>query len=229
MKILVVIPAYNESENIVQVVTGLRAQCPEMDYVVVNDGSRDDTADICRYHGFHLIDLPINLGLAGAVQTGIKYALREKYDAVVQFDADGQHLPQYLAPMAKYMEQTGADIVIGSRFKEKPKPHGMRMMGSNLIQFAIKLTTGKSIKDPTSGMRMMNREMIREFAENANYAPEPDTISYLIKNGVVVEEFQVEMAERMAGESYLKPFAAIGYMFKMGMGIVLIQWFRKRK
>ncbi len=229
MKTLVIIPAYNERENIERVVNNLINNYPQYDYVVINDGSRDDTSLICHRNGFNIVDLPVNLGLAGAFGTGIKYAYKNGYEKAIQFDADGQHLPQYIGDMEKCMDETGADIVIGSRFVTVKKPRTMRMLGSRIIAFAIWLTTGYKLTDPTSGMRMFDRKMITEFAQDANYRPEPDTISYLMKNGAKVQEVQVEMAERVAGESYLNPVNRIKYMTKMGISIVLIQWLRKRK
>lgn len=227
LKLLIVIPAYNEEESIVPVVENLIQNYPQFDYVVVNDGSRDQTAQICRDHGFRLLDLPINLGLSGAFQTGVRFAIENDYDCAIQLDADGQHLPEYIQPMLDLLEE-GADIVIGSRFVSAKKPRSLRMMGSYLISWAIRLTTGRAICDPTSGMRMFNRRMLDEFAQNLNYAPEPDTISYLIKNGAVVKELQVEMAERTAGSSYLNFSRSVEYMLKMGLSILFIQWFRKR-
>lgn len=227
-KLLIVIPAYNEQDNIVRVVSELSNRYPQYDYVVVNDGSRDQTANLCREHGFRLIDLPVNLGLAGAFQTGLRYAAENGYDCALQFDADGQHKPEYIQPMLDELEE-GADIVIGSRFLTVKKPKSLRMVGSYLISWAIRITTGQAICDPTSGMRMFNRRMLEEFALNLNYGPEPDTISYLIKNGAVVKEIQVEMGERVAGSSYLTFTRAAQYMFKMGLSILLIQWFRKRE
>lgn len=227
-KLLIVIPAYNEQDNIVRVVSELSNRYPQYDYVVINDGSRDQTANLCREHGFRLIDLPVNLGLAGAFQTGLRYAAENGYDCALQFDADGQHKPEYIQPMMDELEE-GADIVIGSRFLTVKKPKSLRMLGSYLISWAIRLTTGQAICDPTSGMRMFNRRMLEEFALNLNYGPEPDTISYLIKNGAVVKEIQVEMGERVAGSSYLTFTRAAQYMFKMGLSILLIQWFRKRE
>lgn len=226
-KLLIVIPAYNEAENIVQVVEDLIDHYPQYDYVVVNDGSRDRTAALCREHGFRLIDLPVNLGLAGAFQTGLRYAAENGYDCALQFDGDGQHQPRFIAPMLKLLEG-GADIVIGSRFITVKKPKSLRMLGSYLISWAIRLTTGRAICDPTSGMRMYSRRMLEEFAQNLNYGPEPDTISYLIKNGAVVRELQVEMSERAGGESYFNFARSVEYMLKMGLSILLIQWFRKR-
>ena len=226
-KLLIVIPAYNEEGSIERVVDDLIQNYPQYDYVVVNDGSRDRTAAICRSRGYRLIDLPVNLGLAGAFQTGLRYAAEHGYDCAMQLDADGQHLPRYIAPMLEELE-AGADIVIGSRFITVLKPRTLRMVGSYLISWAIRLTTGQPICDPTSGMRMFNRRLLEEFVQNLNYGPEPDTISYLIKNGAVVKEVQVEMAERTAGESYLNFARSVQYMVKMGLSILLIQWFRKR-
>lgn len=226
-KLLIVIPAYNEEGSIERVVDDLIQNYPQYDYVVVNDGSRDRTAAICRSRGYRLIDLPVNLGLAGAFQTGLRYAAEHGYDCAMQLDADGQHLPRYIAPMLEKLE-AGADIVIGSRFVTVLKPRTLRMVGSYLISWAIRFTTGQPICDPTSGMRMFNRRLLEEFAQNLNYGPEPDTISYLIKNGAVVKEVQVKMAERTAGESYLNFARSVQYMIKMGLSILLIQWFRKR-
>ena len=226
-KLLIVIPAYNEEGSIERVVDDLIQNYPQYDYVVVNDGSRDRTAAICRSRGYRLIDLPVNLGLAGAFQTGLRYAAEHGYDCAMQLDADGQHLPRYIAPMLEELE-AGADIVIGSRFITVLKPRTLRMVGSYLISWAIRLTTGQPICDPTSGMRMFNRRLMQEFAQNLNYGPEPDTISYLIKNGAKVKEVQVEMGERTAGQSYLTFWRSVQYMVKMSISILLIQWFRKR-
>ena len=124
--------------------------------------------------------------------------------------------------------ESGADIVIGSRFLTVKKPKSLRMLGSYIISWSIRLTTGRAICDPTSGMRMFNRAMVQEFAENLNYGPEPDTISYLIKNGAKVKEVQVKMGERTAGQSYLTFWRSVQYMVKMSISILLIQWFRKR-
>lgn len=228
MKPLIIIPAYNEQENIVRVVGALRRDYPQYDCVVVNDGSRDATARLCRERGYPLLDLPANLGLAGAVQTGLKYAARHGYTRALQLDADGQHRAQYIAPMLAAMEESGADIVIGSRFLWVKKPKSLRMVGSYLISWAMCLTTGVKICDPTSGMRLYNARMICEFAADANYTPEPDTISYLLRNGARVREVQVEMDERTAGQSYLTFTRSAAYMVRMGVSIIVIQWFRKR-
>ena len=226
-KLLIVIPAHNEEASIVPVVRDLIENYPQYDYVVVNDGSRDKTAALCRQNGFRLIDLPANLGLAGAFQTGLRYAAEHDYDCAMQMDADGQHKPEYIAEMLAALEE-GNDIVIGSRFLTVKKPKTLRMAGSYIISWSIRLTTGRALCDPTSGMRMFNRAMVQEFAENLNYGPEPDTISYLIKNGAKVKEVPVKMGERTAGQSYLTLWRSVQYMVKMSASILLIQWFRKR-
>lgn len=227
MKVLVVIPAYNEEKSIERVVDHLTEHYPQYDYVVVNDGSKDGTADICRSRGYQFINLPVNLGLAGAFQTGMKYAYIHGYDYAIQFDADGQHRPEFIQPIVEKMDE-GYDIVIGSRFVEEKKPVSLRMLGSFLISSAIRITTGTKIKDPTSGMRMFNRKLIKEFALNINYGPEPDTVSYLIKNGAKVAEVQAHMDERLEGESYLTLTRSVKYMIRMITSILLIQNFRKR-
>ena len=228
MRVLVIVPAYNEEESIKKVIDNLIDNYPQYDYVIVNDGSKDKTSKICHENNYLIIDLPVNLGLTGAFQTGMKYAYREGYDCAIQFDADGQHLPEYIGTMVKKMQE-GYDMVIGSRFVTQPKPGSLRMLGSRVISWAIKVTTGVKVADPTSGMRLFNRALIKEFAENINYEPEPDTVSFLIKQGVKVAEIQVEMKEREAGESYLNLSKSIVYMTKMFISIIVLQNFRNRR
>ena len=227
LKVLVIIPAYNEEKSIERVVDNLVVNYPEYDYVVINDGSRDNTAAICRRRGYRFINLPVNLGLAGAFQTGMKYAYEHDYDYAIQFDADGQHRTEFIRPIVDKMEE-GYDIVIGSRFVEEKKPCSLRMLGSFMISLAIRLTTGVKLKDPTSGMRMFNRSLMKEFALNINYGPEPDTVSYLVKNGARVTEVQAHMDERLEGQSYLTLTKSAIYMIRMITSILLIQNFRKR-
>ncbi|MBA4701159.1 MAG: glycosyltransferase family 2 protein [Ruminococcus sp.] len=226
-ELLIVIPAYNEEENIENVVTYIRDNYAQYDYIVVNDGSRDRTAEICRGKGYELLDLPTNLGLAGAFQAGLKYAYIKGYSYAIQFDADGQHRPEFIQAMLDRMEN-GYDIVIGSRFLNYRKSKSLRMIGSKILTVAIKMTTKVRVSDPTSGMRMFSRSMIKEFAQNLNYGPEPDTVSYLLKNGAKVSEVQVKMEERQFGESYLNLTGSAKYMIKMLVSILLVQNFRKR-
>lgn len=228
MKVLIIIPAYNEAQNITKVVEKLENNYSRFDYVVINDGSQDETAKICREKNYNLLDLPINLGLAGAFQTGMKYAFYNNYDYAIQYDGDGQHNPEYIGKMLKQAEEKGLDIVIGSRFVTEKKPRSLRMIGNSLIELCIYLTTGKQIKDSTSGMRLYGKRMIKKLATSMNYGPEPDTIAFLIRCGAKVEEYQVHMNERTAGESYLNLARSIKYMFHMCSSIIIVQWFRKK-
>lgn len=228
MRLLIVIPAYNEAANIKRVVDNLIENFSQYDYIIVNDGSKDDTAKICRENDYNLLDLANNLGLTGAVSAGMRYAYQNNYDAVLQFDGDGQHRPEYIKELLDTMQKKNVDIVIGSRFVTEKKPKTLRMLGNNLIAGLIRLTTGKYIKDTTSGMRLYGRRVIEEFSRNINYAPEPDTISYLIKSGMTVDEVQVTMDERIAGESYLNFAKSVKYMILQCFSIVFIQAFRRR-
>ena len=229
MRLLMIIPAYNEAKNIERVVHSVQEIYPEYDYVVVNDGSKDNTAQICKLNHFNSLDLPINLGLSGGIQAGMKYAYQYGYDAVIQIDGDGQHQASYIKKLVDCMEDTHADIVIGSRFKEVKKEKSIRMLGSEIIRLLIKWTTHQNIMDPTSGMRIYNRRVIKAYATEMNFNPEPDTISYLIRCGAKVIETQVEMSTRDEGESYLNWKNSIIYMIKVCFSILIIQMFRKRK
>ena len=226
-KLLLIIPAYNEAQSIERVVDDLTKNHPEYDYIVVNDGSRDATGDICRARGYRFLDLPINVGLAGGVQAGMMYAHKQGYAYALQFDGDGQHDPRYIAPMLERMKE-GYDVVIGSRFVNRRKPHTARMLGSRLIGGVLRLTTGKKINDPTSGMRLFGAAAIRAMAETEDYGPEPDTIAHLIRSGARVSEVQVEMHEREAGQSYLSFTRSVRYMTHMLFSIIFIQFFRRR-
>ena len=168
MRKLIIIPAYNESENIEKTVQMIKENAPGFDYVIINDCSTDNTKEICQQRGFNMISLPINLGIGGAVQTGFKYALWQGYDLTVQVDGDGQHDPSFLAEMAKVLEEKGCDMVIGSRFinKEGYQSSGLRRVGIKYFTLLIRIITGTKITDPTSGLRMINRGVIQMFAED---------------------------------------------------------------
>ena len=227
LNILAVVPAYNEEESLEATVDGLQAACPWVDVLIINDGSKDRTGKICDARGYNHLDMPVNCGLTSGFQAGMKYALRNGYDAVVQFDADGQHLPEYIAPMAKAMEDEQADIVIASRFLEGERGHSLRHVGNALISWLIRITTGAKITDPTSGMRMFSQDMFEPYATGMDIGPEPDAVALLIrKRGAKVIEVPAHMRDRMAGESYLKPTKAILYMARTCLNILLFQWFR---
>ena len=225
-KLLILIPAYNEAENIESVVDNLIRNYPQYDYIVINDGSKDGTVEICRQKGYRYIDMPINVGLTDGVQTGMMYAYEQGYEYALQFDGDGQHDPAYIQPMMDAMSE--CDICIGSRFVTEKKPRGLRMLGSNFIQATIRLTTGRKVKDPTSGMRMFNRRVIKAMATHSDYGPEPDTLAHLIRSGAVVKEIQVVMHDREAGESYLNFSRSVRYMLHMFFSILVIHWCRRK-
>ena len=228
MKTLIVIPAYNEALNIVKTVNDIKQNAPDVDYVVVNDGSKDNTLEVLKEHNFNYIDGFCNLGLFGAVQTGFKLALLNDYDIVIQFDGDGQHSAKYIQPLIDEIEK-GNDIVIGSRFVTEKKPFTARMLGSRLIAFSIRLMTGKKITDPTSGFRAYNRACLKDYANDMNNPPEPDTLVYMLRKNRKIKEVQVQMSEREFGESYLNLMNTIKYMSRMMVSIFLIQPFRKVK
>jgi len=231
-KVLLIIPAYNEEESIENTLASVEnfaqtTQLPfQLDYIVVNDGSKDKTEQIVRGLGVDLIDLRTNLGLTGGFMAGMKYAARNEYDYAIQFDADGQHLPDYIPAMVQ-AAQNGANVVVGSRFVTEKRPNSLRMAGNTMISFAIKITTGKTINDPTSGMRLFDRKAIEFFTTNPNMTPEPETVSYFIKKGFEVQEVQVQMQDRMAGESYLNLRRSIHYMTRVAISILILQPFRK--
>lgn len=226
LKVLVVIPAYNEALNIEKTVQDIHQNAPNVDYVVVNDGSKDNTLEVIQKNNFNHIDGFCNLGLFGAVQTGFKLAMKENYDVVIQFDGDGQHSAKYIDAMVKEIEN-GNDIVIGSRFVSEKKPFTARMIGSRLIASAIKIVTGKKVMDPTSGYRAYGKACIKDYALDMNNPPEPDTLVYMYRKNRKIKEIQVQMSEREFGESYLNLVNTIKYMSRMMVSIFLIQPFRK--
>ena len=226
MKVLIIIPAYNEALNIEKTVKDVKENT-DYDYIVINDCSKDNTEEVCRKNNFNMLSLPVNYGLTSGIQLGMKYAYQNNYDVAIQFDGDGQHEAKYLKGLVKSIEN-GANIAIGSRFVNQKKPHSMRMFGSNLLTAAIKLTTGKTIKDPTSGMRAYDRKTIEEFVKNASLTPEPDTLVYFLKNKMKIEEVQVEMKEREFGESYLNPIKSAEYMINMFFSIIFIRAITKK-
>ena len=219
-RVLIIIPAYNEAENIVDTVQGVVDA--GYDYVVVNDGSKDNTLSVCRANDINVIDLPQNLGIGGAVQTGHKYARDMDYDVDIQLDGDGQHDPAYLGKLGAEI-QNGADLVIGSRFLEQTEGFQstfMRRVGITWLSFWIKLLTGKRITDPTSGFRACGRRATNLFAQSypIDY-PEPDSIAHALRLGMDVREVSVEMRERQGGVSSIGGFKSVYYMIKVTLAI----------
>lgn len=226
-KVLVIIPAYNEAENISKTVEDIKKNAPDVDYIVINDGSKDNTSEVLKKHKYEHIDLIQNLGLFGAVQTGLKYALENDYDVAIQFDGDGQHKAKYIKNLVDEIENY--DIVIGSRFATKKRPFTLRMLGSRLISFAILIVGHIVIKDPTSGMRAYDKAVIEDYANDINNPPEPDTLVYMKLKGKKIKEIQVSMNDREFGESSFNVTHTLKYMSRMFISIFLIQPFRRRK
>ena len=208
MKKLVIIPAFNESASIERAVDDIRQNAPGFDYIVINDCSTDDTLEVCRKNGIKHVNLSVNLGIGGAVQTGYLYGCQNGYDLAVQFDGDGQHDASYLEQMAEELERTGSDMVIGSRFIEK--------------EVLIKLMTGKLVTDPTSGMRMVNRQVMEIYAQNypKDY-PEPESVMAILRMGKKVTELPVVMREREEGSSSIAGFKSAYYMIKVTLAILM--------
>lgn len=221
MNTLVIIPVFNESKNIDNVIKSINKY--NFDYLIINDNSTDNTAQIIDQMNYNHLDLPINVGIGGVTTIGFKYAIDNKYDCVVCIDGDGQHDPAYVIPFIKEIEN-GNDYVLGSRYVEKNKPFSLRMLGSNIISLLIKLKTGKTIKDPTSGMRALGKKTISLLADNTGFYAEPDTICFLLKHRLKVKEVQVEMKERQGGESYfINPFKSISYMLHVIVSIIILK------
>ncbi len=222
MKTLIIIPAYNEELNIEKTIKDLKDNT-NYDYLIINDCSKDKTKEVCKKNKFNILSLPINYGLTSGIQVGMKYAYKNNYDIVIQFDGDGQHQATYLKDLVKEIENGNCNIAIGSRFVNKKKPKNMRMFGSILLTLAIKITTGQKIKDPTSGMRAYDKKAIEYFIKNPSLTPEPDTLVYMLKKKMKIKEVQVEMREREYGESYLKPLKSAEYMINMFFSIIFIR------
>lgn len=221
MKTLVIIPAYNEQESIISLVKDVVSY--DYDYLVINDCSSDNTEKLLVENHINHLSLPINLGIAGVTQVGFKYAYDNNYDCVINIDGDGQHLPKYMKSLVDEIEN-GNDYVVGSRFVSEKKPVSMRMIGSRIICVLIKLKTRKSVTDPTSGMRALGKNIIKEFAESMNFYAEPDALCYILHKGYNVKEVQVEMKERETGVSYFhSPFKSMYYMLSVILSIFFIQ------
>ena len=224
MKTLVIIPCYNEQDSIVKVVDNLKKNAPDVDYLIVNDCSTDNTEKILKENGYNYINNPINLGIGGGVQAGYKYAMQYGYDIAVQMDGDGQHDPKYLNAVIEPVAQGKYDMAIGSRFIEKEgfQTSFMRRLGINIISAFIFVLTGKRVKDTTSGFRACNKKLIDFFA--ANYAddyPEPEAIMACLACGYSVGEVAVVMEERQGGVSSISSFKSAYYMIMVCLALIV--------
>lgn len=224
LRTLIIIPAYNEEGSIEKVVNNLIEKFPKYDYLVINDGSTDHTQSICNRNKYQVVNLVINMGIGGAVQTGYRYAWDNHYDIAVQIDGDGQHDVSYLEEMIRPIEEGQADIVIGSRFLEKEgfQSTQIRRVGINFLSFLGKLLTGVRVKDITSGYRVVNTKFIRIFALDypADY-PEPEAMVIAAVHGGRIKEYPVIMRERKAGESSITMKKSIYYMCKVTLAMII--------
>ncbi|MCC3374099.1 glycosyltransferase family 2 protein [Cohnella sp. REN36] len=202
-KTLVLIPAYNEERNISSVIKGIQEETSEIDILVVDDCSKDNTAKVVRSHSVNMISLGANLGYSGAIITGFKYALDHNYKYVIQFDGDGQHDPKTIKELIHFIKESNCDIVIGSRFLQKTAyKHGsFRSLGTKLFSLIIKLSTGKTITDPTSGLQILNQQAYSYYVSSDNYPEYPDAniIILMLRNGYAIKEMPVTMHSRLSG------------------------------
>ncbi len=231
MKVLLIIPSYNEEENVLnnykRIVKHNEKYKTNYDVIIVNDGSKDKTEEICKENNIPYISLIHNLGIGGAVQTGYKYAYEHGYDVAVQFDGDGQHDVRYVENIIKPLKDKKADMVIGSRFIDKSssefKTSRARRIGIKLISFFIKIITKKKIYDTTSGFRAVDKKLIERFANNypVEY-PEPVSTTEVLRLGYRVEEIPVSMNERENGVSSIKAWKNVYYMINVILSIIII-------
>mgnify|MGYP001559144299 CR=1 FL=1 len=217
-KIVIIIPAYNEAENIAYVINDISRNYKEADILVVNDGSTDATAKVAEELGVNVITLPFNLGIGSAMQTGYMYAEREGFDIAVQFDGDGQHRADQIDILIKPIIENTSDIVIGSRFIGENTYNLTlpRLVGSRIFSKVVSFLVGKKLTDTTSGFRTVNREVIKFF--NDNYPedyPEVEALVLLHKAKFRIGEVPVRMEERLKGKSSITPFQAFYYMVKV--------------
>jgi len=226
VKIAVVIPAYNEQESIAAVVATVNSVSTDevtMIPVVVNDCSKDSTYKIISALNCVALDLPINLGIGGAVQTGIKYAFNNGFDYAVQIDGDGQHPAARIPDLMRELQKNNWDVVIGSRFinNEGFQSTFARRSGIRYFQFLLKLITRETVTDPTSGMRLMNRKTMELlYAYYPDEYPEPEALIIYNRNGLKFGEVPVQMIERQGGQSSIQGFGTIYYMFKVTIAII---------
>ncbi|HGK8167000.1 TPA: glycosyltransferase family 2 protein [Streptococcus pyogenes] len=226
MKKLIIIPAYNESSNIVNTIRTIESDAPDFDYIIIDDCSTDNTLAICQKQGFNVISLPINLGIGGAVQTGYRYAQRCGYDVAVQVDGDGQHNPCYLEKMVEVLVQSSVNMVIGSRFitKEGFQSSFVRRIGIKYFTWLIALLTGKKITDATSGLRLIDRSLIERFANHyPDDYPEPETVVDVLVSHFKVKEIPVVMNERQGGVSSISLTKSVYYMIKVTLAILVVR------
>ena len=226
VKTLIMLPCYNEQHALPALLNELRdLQLPgkySLHISVINDCSKDDTKHVAKEHGVHVIDLPVNLGIGGAVQSGLKYALKNDFDLAIQMDGDGQHPPKELHKLLNCNETTGANVVIGSRFIEKKgfQTSFMRRAGIKYFHWLNKIMTRQNIYDSTSGYRLFDRKAIALAANNyPDDYPEPESLVIFAKAGLKIAETPVQMAERTSGKSSIGKSASLYYTIKVTLAM----------
>lgn len=224
MRVLVIIPCYNEQDNLQRVISALNTASPQADYLVVNDCSTDNSEQLCKEKGFNYISLPVNLGIGGGVQSGYQYSVEHGYDITVQMDGDGQHDPQYLAGIVEPVANGELDMCIGSRFitKEGFQTSRMRRLGIGIISLVIRVLCGKKVLDTTSGFRACSKELTAFYARNyAQDYPEPEAIISAHLQGFRVGERPVIMRERTSGVSSINALRSVYYMVKVVLSLLV--------
>ena len=224
MKVLIIIPAYNEQDNILATIADIQKNAPFGDYIVINDCSTDSTKSVLQLERANYLDLPVNLGIGGGVQTGYRYALENDYGIAIQFDGDGQHDASYIKKLIEPLEKGEADIAIGSRFIEKEgfQSSPLRRVGIKFLSDLIHLLCGVRVYDVTSGMRAVNKRVIREFAQNyAQDYPEPEAILSSGLDGARIIEIPVKMRERQNGTSSINAMKSMYYMIKVSLALII--------
>ncbi len=217
-KIVAIVPAYNEEDNIEKVINDLKEHQPLIKIVVINDCSTDNTQNIVNQLGETVINLPINLGIGGAVQTGLKYSISNQYDITIQFDGDGQHKASEIEKILKPIVNGDADVVIGSRFLGHGnfKSNFARRFGIWIFMLVNSILLRSKITDNTSGFRAYNKTAVKFLARYypQDY-PEPEAVIELYRNRFRICEVPVSMKEREGGSSSIKAFSSIYYMIKV--------------
>ncbi len=224
MKILIIVPAYNEEASLPGVIRDLREHIPAAEVLVVNDGSRDATVLVARKMGVKVVDLPFNLGIGGAVQAGYLYAERNGYDIAVQFDGDGQHLAAEVNKLIEPIVTKQADLVVGSRFLTTGgyRTPVFRKLGIGIFSFILSRILDMAVTDSTSGFRAANRRVIEFFARNyPDDYPEVESLVLLHKMNMRMVEVSTTMRERTGGRSSITPIRSIYYMTKVLMAIFI--------
>ncbi len=224
VKKLIIIPAFNEAQNLDKVIGDIKQFARGFDYIIVNDCSTDNTLQLCKQKSYNVLNLSTNLGIGGCVQAGYKYAKEHGYEIAVQFDGDAQHNAKYINDMFQHLIERNVDMVIGSRFIEKSgfQSSKLRRVGIKFISFLIRVLVRKNITDPTSGFRMVNKSVIDSLCDYypADY-PEPESIVSVSRQGYKVSEIPVEMNERLNGESSINLTRSVYYMLKVSLAILI--------